>query len=62
MENKRLFTVYPELVAAVMEDLFGVDQREGRKILASLRSNMKGKVTMGVLLKDLYQIARGLVL
>lgn len=62
LENERLFTVYPELVAGVMEDLFGVDRHESKKVLASLRSQMHGKVPMGVLLKDLYQISRGMVL
>ena len=62
MENERLFSVYPGLISDVMEDLFGVDQRESKKILASLRSNMRGKVSTGALLRDIYQISRGMVL
>ncbi len=62
LENKLLFDTYPEIVAGVMEDLFGVDQREARKVLPSLRRHMQGKVSMGTLLKDLYRISKGVVL
>jgi electron transfer flavoprotein-quinone oxidoreductase len=62
MENKRLFTIYPEIVADVMEEFFGVDQRKSQKMLAALRTNMQGKVGVSTLLKDLYQFARGMVL
>ncbi len=62
LENPRLFDIYPELVADVMEDLFGVDNHPGKKVLTSIRSHVKGKVSLGTIARDLYQISRGIVL
>lgn len=62
MDNERLFALYPDIVAGVMGNLFEVHNGEAQKVLGSLRANLEGKVSMGVLLKDLYQITRGMVL
>ncbi len=62
LENKRLFEVYPDLAGAVMEDMFTVDTKPAEKLYASLRKNMAGNISRLELLKDAYQIARGLVL
>jgi electron transfer flavoprotein-quinone oxidoreductase len=62
LENKRLFDVYPELACKVMEDLFSPTTQPGSKALAALREEMKGKVSMMDLAKDLYQISRGIAL
>ncbi len=62
LENKRLFEAYPELACKVMEDLFSPTTQPGSKALAALREEMKGKVSMMDLAKDMYQISRGIVL
>lgn len=61
MENKRLFSVYPELAAAVMEDLFAPAAAGASKALASARKHMKGKVSLLELAKDGNQIRKGLL-
>ena len=62
LENKRLFNVYPDLVCNVLEDMFSVKPTPGVKALQSLRSNMKGKVSFLDLVKDLFQIGKGIAL
>ena len=62
LENKRLFEVYPELACKVMEDLFAPSTEPGPKALAAARAEMKGKVSMMDLAKDMYQISRGIAL
>lgn len=62
LENKRLFEVYPELACKVMEDLFAPTTEPSPKVLASLRERMQGKVSMLDLVKDIYQISRGIAL
>ncbi len=61
LENKRLFDVYPELAAGVMEDLFAPSAEGASRLLASARKHMKGKVSMFELVKDAIQIGRGVV-
>lgn len=62
LENKRLFEVYPELACNVMEDLFAPSTEPAPKALAALRKEMKDKVSMLDLAKDVLQISRGIVL
>jgi electron transfer flavoprotein-quinone oxidoreductase len=62
MENKRLFEVYPELAAQVMEGMFSPSDQPSPKMLAALRGAMAGKVGWGTLAKDGWQIAKGMVL
>ena len=62
MENKRLFELYPDLAGAVLEKLFSPTTQPGPKALKALRAEMRGKVSMMTLAKDLYQIARGVAL
>jgi electron transfer flavoprotein-quinone oxidoreductase len=62
LENGRLFTLYPELAAEVMEDLFAPGSKPGKKALGSLREHLQGKTSMLTLARDLYQISRGMVL
>ena len=45
-----------------MEELFSPTTEPGPKALAALREEMKGKVSMVDLAKDVYQISRGMVL
>ncbi len=62
LENKRLFELYPDLACKVMENLFAPSTEPGSKALPALREEMKGKVSMVDLAKDVYQISRGIVL
>lgn len=61
MENKRLFDVYPDLACNVMGDMFSVRERPAQKAYGALRSNMKHDVTLWQMMRDMYQIGRGLV-
>lgn len=62
LENQRLFQAYPNLVNDVLGDMFSVKTIPGQKVFPTLRENMKGKVSMLDMVKDFYQIGRGLVL
>lgn len=62
LENKRLFEVYPDLVCGVMDDMFSVRGEPGKKAYRSLRDHMDGNVSLTTMMKDLYQISRGVVL
>ena len=62
MENKRLFNIYPDLVCNVLEDMFSVKTSPSKKALRSLRDNMRDQVTLSEMLKDLFQIGKGIVL
>ena len=62
LENKRLFSEYPDLACEVMEDLFSPTTEPSSKALPILREAMSGKVSMLDLAKDAYQTSRGIVL
>lgn len=62
LENERLFETYPNLVNDVLGDMFSVGTEPGKKVFPSLRENMKGKVSMLEMVRDFYQIGRGLAL
>ncbi len=62
LENERLFELYPDLVSKVVEEMFSPTTQPGTKALATLRREMKGKLSMLTLMKDLYQIGRGVAL
>ncbi|MEN4013498.1 MAG: FAD-dependent oxidoreductase [Bellilinea sp.] len=62
LDNERLFTLYPDLACRTLETLFSPSLQPGTKLLGSLREQMKGKGSMLTLAKDMFQIARGVVL
>ncbi|MFC1960950.1 FAD-dependent oxidoreductase [Chloroflexota bacterium] len=63
LENKRLFNTYPEMVCAIMEDMFAVQTRPGKKGYRALRDQMKEHdVSLWNLAKDMIQIGRGVAL
>ena len=63
LENKRLFNTYPEMVCAIMEDMFSVQTQPGKKGYRALRDRMKEHgVSFWDLTKDMYQIGRGVAL
>jgi electron transfer flavoprotein-quinone oxidoreductase len=53
LRNKRLYTVYPELVCSAAEAVYRVDGTGKRKILKELRSQTKGRVSTLRLLWDM---------
>ena len=58
LRNKRLYTVYPELVCAAAEAVYRVDGTGKRKILKELRSQTKGRVSTLKLVWDMIRGAR----
>jgi electron transfer flavoprotein-quinone oxidoreductase len=62
LENGRLFDLYPNLAANVLEKLFAPTSQPSQKVLAGLREEMRGKVSMLTLMKDMLQISRGVAL
>lgn len=51
MENPRLFTQYPQMVADIMNDMFTVDGRQNQPVRKMMMSHMK-KIGLMNLLKD----------
>ncbi|MDX1412877.1 MAG: FAD-dependent oxidoreductase [Candidatus Promineifilaceae bacterium] len=63
LENKRLFHQYPEMICSIMEDMFSVSTRPGKKGYRALRDQMKEyDVSFLDLAKDMYQISKGVVI
>lgn len=62
LENERLFELYPNLAGDVMEHLFRPTDQPGLKALGALKTEMKDKVSMLRLAKDVMEISKGLVL
>jgi electron transfer flavoprotein-quinone oxidoreductase len=62
LENKRLFDTYPDFVCSIMEDMFSVSNEPAKNLYGSLRENMRGKVSFVDMLKDAYQIGRGIAI
>jgi electron transfer flavoprotein-quinone oxidoreductase len=53
LENPRLYSVYPELICGLMERLFTVDGSQRQNLLGAARKEMKGKVSLLRIAKDL---------
>ena len=63
LENHRLFEQYPNLAVNVLEHLFSPTAAPGKKALGALRQEMAAEeISMMMLLKDMLQISRGMVL
>jgi len=62
LENERLFEAYPNLVCNVMGDMFSVKTEPGKKVFPTLREHMKGNISMLDMVRDFYQIGKGLAL
>lgn len=59
MHGDRLFTVYPRVVGALLEDLYRSDGTPKRKIGRLARRAVKGEVSVRDLVADLYRGGRG---
>lgn len=53
LRNKRLYSVYPELVCSAAEAVYRVDGKGKRKIYKELRAQTKGRVSTLTLIRDL---------
>ncbi len=60
LRNKRLYTIYPELVCSAAEAVYRVDGTGKKKMLKELRLQTKGRVSTLTLLRDLLGGARTL--
>jgi len=58
LRNKRLYSVYPELVCSAAEAVYRVDGKGKRKIYKELRAQTKGRVSTLTLIRDLLRGAR----
>lgn len=58
LRNKRLYTVYPELVCSAAEAVYRVDGTGKKKIFKELRSQTKGRVSTFTLIRDMLSGAR----
>jgi electron transfer flavoprotein-quinone oxidoreductase len=58
LRNKRLYSVYPELVCATAEAVYRVDGSSKKKIYRELRSQAKGRVSTLTLIRDILGGAR----
>jgi electron transfer flavoprotein-quinone oxidoreductase len=59
--NPRVYEIYPSLVCGVSRRLFQVTGQPKKKILSMLRAEMKGKVSLWQLVKDIIQAGRALI-
>ncbi len=61
LENPRIYGVYPSLVCGISRRLFRVDGQPRKKILSLVREEMKGKISLCRLIKDIIQAGRALI-
>jgi electron transfer flavoprotein-quinone oxidoreductase len=60
-ENPRIYELYPSLVCGISRSIFRVDGRPRKKILSLVREEMKGKISLWRLVKDIIQAGRALI-
>jgi electron transfer flavoprotein-quinone oxidoreductase len=53
LENPRLYSTYPDLACALMERLFAVDGGPRQNLLGAARKEMKGRVSLIRMARDL---------
>ena len=61
MANPRVHELYPSIICNISRGLFRVDGQPRKKILKLARKEMKGKVSLRLLVKDLIQAGRALL-
>jgi electron transfer flavoprotein-quinone oxidoreductase len=59
--NPRIYEIYPSLVCGVSRRIFQVTGQPKKKILSLLKAEMKGKVSLWRLIKDIIQAGRALI-
>ncbi|RLI29956.1 FAD-dependent oxidoreductase [Candidatus Bathyarchaeota archaeon] len=60
LENRRFFTVYPELACSLLESLYYVDSTPRKKLFTLARSELKGRAGLAEVLLDLLGVVRAL--
>ena len=61
LANSRVHELYPSLICNISKGLFQVDGQPRKKILKLARREMKGKISLRLLVKDLIQAGRALL-
>ena len=61
LANKRFYTVYPDLMCTLMENMFRVDGKPRKKMWSIMRQSMKGKISMMELAKDGMQARKAML-
>jgi len=60
LENRRIYTLYPDLLCRVLEELYTVDGSPKRRALKSVCETVKGKTSLRQLLSDGIRMVRTL--
>jgi electron transfer flavoprotein-quinone oxidoreductase len=60
-ENPRIYGLYPSLVCGISRRIFRVDGQPKKKILSLVREEMKGKISLWRLVKDIIRAGRALI-
>jgi len=61
LANPRVHELYPSFICNISRGLFQVDGQPRKKILKLARREMKGKISLRLLVKDLIQAGRALL-
>ncbi|KPJ68464.1 MAG: hypothetical protein AMJ43_00275 [Coxiella sp. DG_40] len=61
LANPRVYELYPSLICNISRGLFQVDGQPRKKILKLARREMKGKISLWRLIKDIIQAGRALI-
>jgi electron transfer flavoprotein-quinone oxidoreductase len=62
LANKRFFELYPNLACDIMEQLFAVNTKPGKKVFGAIRDSLQGRVSWLDLTRDAWAVAKGLVI
>ena len=60
LENRRIYTLYPELLCKVFENVFTVDQNPTKKLSKKVKEAMRDKVSTFQLIRDGIRMMRAL--
>ncbi|MFQ6073055.1 MAG: FAD-dependent oxidoreductase [Methanosarcinales archaeon] len=60
LENPRLYSIYPKLACGIFENIFKVDGTPKKRILDTVRKEMKNRINILILMKDLINGVRSI--
>jgi electron transfer flavoprotein-quinone oxidoreductase len=60
-DNPRIYELYPSLICGISRRIYRVDGQPKKKILSLVRQEMKGKISLWRLFKDMIQAGRALL-
>ena len=61
LDNSRLYEIYPSILCGAAKKFYGVEGKPRKKILNILRAEIKGKVSLWELFRDMIQAGRALM-